>query len=249
MGFANGNCGIFCVKFHNYGDRVIMHAFYDGNFLSNSDLIVELNRHSANFTTNSTGYIQFFAPLSIGANNFQIRYKNYVLNYRYYYFDGLLNLFLIAFGGIILIILIKIVDFKAISKDIRIYFDEDSNYHIIPKTETSNLKDTPKILVGGSEPNKGIVAKKLMADSLILGNYKVENANNANMFLKQNEVYTYSSLKNVIGIKNAKEFKIAALNELEYSNVTHLEVLNCKLGNLMLYMNSLDILEVIKCFT
>jgi len=246
----NEPCNGLCTYLHENGNKLTAHIYYNGTVLERTTLIVLVNNYRSNFTTNSSGYISFFAPLGIGANRISIIYKNHESTNVVYYFGGLASLIFIPIGGVLLLAVAKTADFKVLNKRISLYFndndyDNDENNKLLRQT---SARDMHELKYDCKEPGANKVAEFMLGEAAASGLYRVGNAKSASQFLRQNLVFTYNDLNRIKSSRQIEHIIIAALNAHENNSINDLKCSNSMIGYIMLYMYAIGTLKVIKCY-
>jgi hypothetical protein len=127
----NTTCKLFCLNsIRINGNHILAHLYYGNGPLSRSVVEVIINHeYVSNISTNSSGMLDVYAPLSIGKNALNMRYKNSAISYTVYYFGGSLGLLLVPVGAAVCLLIAAISERCAADKEIRMSFGSEGKAH------------------------------------------------------------------------------------------------------------------------
>ena len=106
------------------GNHVVAQLYYNGSALRNRIVGVVLNnRYTANISTNDSGILSMYAPLSLGRNTVSMRYEGLAANYLFCYLGNYLSLALLPVGAAFYIAIRMLSEHSAANKKVTVVFD------------------------------------------------------------------------------------------------------------------------------
>ncbi|MGC8586277.1 MAG: hypothetical protein ACP5K5_01875 [Candidatus Micrarchaeia archaeon] len=152
------------------------------------------------------------------------------------------SLLFIPFGAAVLFSTLKVADFAEANRRICIEFDMESEN---AQPESPSKAYTSRLCK--NEPYSSKISKFIIDEALKNGTYKV-GVGNAAETMRKNNVLPYCRIKQLYNSRKATKIRIMALNHCEYDEMISMMCTPAELGALMMYMHSLDRLEVVKCY-
>jgi hypothetical protein len=228
-----------CVLSSTSSNFVTSKILYNNSPVSDSSIDVVVDgKYSGYFKSNSSGYISFFAPFSIGKNYITFQYNGHSSTFVFYYFDGLIDLLAIPTSIITFLALYRFSNMRAANTPIELYIDQNGYEKLAKNRFNKNATLT------NYEPYIEIAYNAALRKSLLDGSFKISRLGKLQT-IQKNNIISISQIGRCLSKPN-RQYYLVPLHIREKGEFFHLMQSPTKNGSKLLYMHTIGLIEVLK---
>ncbi|MGC8496006.1 MAG: hypothetical protein ACP5MX_02255 [Candidatus Micrarchaeia archaeon] len=233
--------GELCVFSRISSNLITSKILYNGTSLSYSSVSVTVDgRYSKYFVSNSSGYIRFFAPLSLGNNYITFRYGNSTSTFSFYYFGGLAVMMAIPASIAAFLAIRKISNAHLSNKPVELYLSQQN----ICKKYVARKRLDDMDLESITEPYVDLAYAHALQKSLVDGSFKIGISNKLDV-IKSNNIKILSQVSHCYVTKNGSCYLII-LNSREKAELFRLLQSPAKDSSKLLFMHTVGMIKVLE---
>ncbi len=239
MGGHSSCYGELCVFSRISSNLITSKILYNGTPLPHSSVSVTVNgKYSKYFVSNSSGYVRFFAPLSLGNNYITFRYGNSTSTFSFYYFGGLAVMTAIPASIAAFLAIRKISNMRFSNKPVELYLDQQNTCKKCVVRKRPDDMNSESV----TEPYVDLAYEHALLKSLVDGSFKIGISDKLEV-IKSNNIKILSQVSHCSAKKNGSCYLII-LNSREKAELFHLLQSPVKDSSRLLFMHTIGMIKV-----